>query len=137
MTVTADMIAQVSSYEVAEAGPFTPALFTLYSGVAGARLARLDPGLDSDTYDLCHALLICHFYEVFKVVGSDLKSESIGDYSYTRAAGVGETSHIAQCLQIIADFQGGEVPNEAIETDDREMMTLDQNPMGYEEDYDT
>lgn len=131
MTVTADMIAQVSSYEVASAGPFTPALFALYSGVAEARLDRINPGLDTATYDLCHALLICHLYESFKIGGSDLKSESMGDYSYTKTTGAGETSHMAQCMQIIEVFKGGEVQDEGVEMDDREIMTLDQNDLGY------
>lgn len=135
MAVSVDMISQVSSYEVAEAGPFTPALFALYSPVAKARLDRMDPGLDSGTYDYCHALLICHQY-ASKAGGLDLKSESIGDYSYTKATEAGQTSYLTECMEIIATFQGGEVQNEGVAMDDREIMTLDQNELGFIESED-
>lgn len=131
MTVTADMIAQVSSYEVASAGPFTPALFALYTPLAKVRLDRMDPGLDAATYDICHALMICHIYAGLKEGGLDLKSESLGDHSYTRATAVGESSYLIMCREIIADFQGGEVQAAGVAMDDREIMTLDENDLGF------
>ena len=118
MTVTADMIPMVSLYKVVSAGPFTPALFSLYSSVAKQRLDVMNPGLDGSTYDYCHALLICHLYAGLKDDGLDLKSETIGNYSYTKSTEAGESTFLIRCREIITEFQGGDIPNEAIDLRD-------------------
>lgn len=62
MTVSATMIAQISEYTVGDSGTFTETDFTYYKTVAGKILDTDDPGLETELYDYCHALLICHLY---------------------------------------------------------------------------
>ena len=56
MTVTTAMIAQVSPFTVGPTGDFTQTDFDQYKTWAALELAKIDPGVDSDTYDYCHAL---------------------------------------------------------------------------------
>jgi hypothetical protein len=63
MTVAEADINKYSKHEVGEGLPFTPALFATYKVTAKAMLDKMAPvGLDTTTYDYCHALLICHLY---------------------------------------------------------------------------
>jgi len=84
MTVSTAMIALVSPYTVGASGDFTEADFTSYKTIGTAILSKDAPtDLDSDVYDYCHALLICHLFESSKGnVG--MESEKIGDYSYKK-----------------------------------------------------
>lgn len=83
MVATEAMIALISPYRVEADGDLTPQTFSLLSTVAKARLDLDNPGLDSSSYDYCHALMILHLYEV-KKGGAYIKSEKIGDYSYSK-----------------------------------------------------
>jgi len=139
MTVSTDMIAQVSPFTVGPTGDFTETDYNQYETWAGLELDRLDPGLDTATYDLCHALLICHIYDSSRGSssgGTQYKSEKIGDYSYTRAEGDSETivrtSYYNRMLQLIKG-ESTEQPTVAIERDDTDetfpkaKFKLDQN----------
>ena len=84
MTVTPEMIKLVSPYEVSEDGDFTYDDFLQYKTWAQSELDNVDPGLTTSMYDQAHALLICDIFEQSKG-RSHLKSEKIGNYSYTTA----------------------------------------------------
>jgi len=97
-------------------------------------LDQLDPGLDTTTYDYCHALLICHFYESSRGSNVQYKSEKIGDYSYTRAetGDVASSAYYNRFLQILAQW-GTEQPTAGVERDDadetypKKKFKLDQS----------
>ena len=78
MTVSETMIKQVSPFEVDV--DFTTVDYTQYKTWDALELDQIDPGLDTATYDYCHALLICHFYECSRGSSAEFKSEKIGDY---------------------------------------------------------
>jgi len=139
MTVTKEMIMQVSPFSVSDSGDFDVTDFEQYKIWAGLELDQIDPGLDSPTYDMCHALLICHIYDSSRGSssgGTQYKSEKIGDYSYTRAEGDSETivrtSYYNRMLQLIKE-ESREQPTVAIARDDTDetfpkaKFKLDQN----------
>lgn len=103
-----DMIPQVSPFVIGPTGDFTDTDFTQYEAWAALELAKIDPGVDSVTYDQLHALMICHIYESSRGSGAStqLKSEKIGDYSYTRSGETkaGDTSYYDRILQILAKW---------------------------------
>ena len=130
MTVSAATIALVSPFTVGASGTFTEEAFTSYKTWAQKRLDRDNPGFDSDTYDYCHALLICDLYENSRG-GLGLKSESIGggDYSYTKGGdGETKTSYMIQYEQILKSFGHAE-PCHGVERTDKDggaQFKLDQ-----------
>ena len=86
MVVTTNMVALVSPFTVGPTGDFTQSAFDQYKTWAELELKRADPGLDTATYDYCHALLICHIFDISpQSKKTGFKSEKIGDYSYTKA----------------------------------------------------
>lgn len=119
MTITKTMVEQVSPFSVDDSGNFTETDYDQYVIWAGLELDQIDPGLDSATYDYCHALLVCHFYECSLGSTGKYKSEKIGDYSYTRFdnAQTELTSYYNRVLQILAQF-GTEQPTTVVERDD-------------------
>lgn len=92
MTLSAADIAYMSPYSVSDTtgSKFTTAEFNYQSAKAKARLDREDPGLEEADYDHAHALLVCHLHEL-KLGTARLKSESLGDYSYSKAGDDGST----------------------------------------------
>ena len=105
MTVSTDDIALVSPFTVGVSGDFSTDDFNVYKTWAGLELDRLDPGVDAETYDQCHALLICHIYDISpQSKKTGFKSEKIGDYSYTRADtnDVASSSYYIRFQQILA-----------------------------------
>ncbi len=136
MTVTATMIAEISPFAVDDEKAFTKTVFARLSAVAKAILDKEDPGLETALYDHAHALLICHLYESQKMGRGALKSEGIGDYSYSKDAGV--TSYLLEYRSVIAlGNQSATAALEEQERTDHEMgeMQLDQSAIPkYTED---
>ena len=101
MTVSSATIALMSPFAVSDAAgsKFLNAEYTYAAAAAKVRLDRENPGLASAEYDQAHALLICHMHEV-RLGSTGLKSESIGDYSYSREAG--KTTYLLEYEQLIA-----------------------------------
>lgn len=104
MTVTEAMIPQVSPFSVGVGKDMTSADFTFYSTIAVSKYLSIDdPGLDSDTYDYCHALLICHLF-ASKSGNLELKSQSLGgQISITKDKG--ETSWLVDYKETITRFK--------------------------------
>lgn len=132
MTVSTTMVAQVSPYTVGDSGSFTETDFTFYKTAAAAILTAdgiTTSTIDSNLYDYCHALLICHLFES-SAGRLEFKSESIGKWSGTKDSG--NTSFWVQYKQIAATIQ--ESPGEDSEDDydavtraDAEMDDLDMD----------
>lgn len=102
MTVSASDIPLISPYTVSDSAgsKFTTAEFTRHFAKAQARLDREAPsGMASDEYDQAHALLICHMHAV-KLGSAGLKSESIGEYSYSQDPGM--TSYLQEYLALMS-----------------------------------
>jgi hypothetical protein len=137
MTVSTDDIALFSPFTVGVSGDFTEADFNSYKAFAALELNRIDPGVDTETYDQLHALMICHMYESSKGNTTQFQSEHIGDYSYTRSGTVesGSTTYYDRILQIIQKWQLKQ-PTTSTERDDAddtypsEEFALDQSDVG-------
>lgn len=87
MAVTSDLISSISPYTVGATGDITSAQFTTLLAIAEKKIGREKPSdLSSDAEDYLTALIVCDFIER-KLGKSGLASESIGDYSYSRATG--------------------------------------------------
>jgi hypothetical protein len=131
MTITSATIALMSPFAVSDAAgsKFTTAEYNYLAAAAKKRLDRESPGLDATEYDHAHALLICHMHEV-RLGSTGLKSESIGDYSYTRDAGT--TTYLLDYLQIVEGAAAHAGSNEDSEHVDAEMdgFKLDQSNVG-------
>jgi len=128
MTVSEAMIAQVSPFTVGDSGDFDATDYAQYETWAALELDQLDPGLDTATYDRCHAIMICHCYEASRGDKIGLKSEKIGDYSYTRAdsGGVATTSYYIRVIQILAQW-GTEQATVGVERDDSDDTFPNEN----------
>jgi len=139
MTVTKEMVMQVSPFSVSDSGDFDETDFGQYKIWAIQELNRIDPGVDSETYDRIHALMICHIYESSgdTAVSSQLQSEKIGDYSYTQNSEAipGTTTYYDRILQIIHKWQLKQ-PTTSTERDDADdtypssEFALDQSNVG-------
>lgn len=128
MTVTTDMIAQVSEFTVGDTGSFTETDYDQYVIWAKLELDSDDLGLTSAAYDQAHANLICDIF-VSSKGGRNFKSENIGgDYSYTKD-GSGKSSYRLRYEEILRQF-AGEQPTAGQERDDvddmPEQFMLDQ-----------
>ena len=140
MTVTKEMIMQVSPFSVSDSGDFDETDFEQYKIWAGRELDRVDPGFDTDTYDYCHALLICHFYDISPSEKASIqyKSEKIGDYSYTRSEGgttIAPTSFYNRFLQVLEKWKGKQATtstkrDDAEDTYPASEFALDQSNVG-------
>lgn len=144
MTVTPEMIRQVSPFEVSEDGDFTYDDFLQYKTWAAAELDNIDPGLATSMYDQVHALLIC---DIFLASGGrgHLKSEKIGNYSYTAVdagdGGMVKTSYRLRMEQILSTMSTETVtagvdridydPDDEYGTD-QDMRFDQQRPKGFE-----
>ncbi|MFV9676700.1 MAG: hypothetical protein ACNYVW_03515 [Methanosarcinales archaeon] len=102
MTATIEMIPRISPYTVGVTGDFTKVAFDWYIVQAEADLARDNPGLPDALADEAVCNLICDRYAGSRG-GQDMKSEKIGDYSYTKD-GSGKTSYRTRYEAIIAQF---------------------------------
>jgi hypothetical protein len=102
MVVTIEMIPLVSNYTVGTTGDFTKVAFDWYKKLAEADFAIDDPGLSAEKADEAVANLIC---DIFASRGGDreLKSEKIGDYSYTKNDS-GKTSYRIKYEEIIKQY---------------------------------
>lgn len=137
MTVTSDLVALISPFTVGESGDFTETDFAQYKIWATLELNRIDPGVDTETYDQLHALMICHMYESSKGNTTQFQSEHIGDYSYTRSGTVesGSTTYYDRILQILEKWALKQ-PTTSTERDDADDMypseefALDQSDVG-------
>lgn len=137
MTITAASIPLVSKYTVSDSGDFTNALFTSLSADAKTILDEDDPGLPSALYDRCHALMVCHLYEM-RDPQAGLKSFTSGDFQGSKEAGV--TTYLLQYRDIIDRYQystvTGAIPSDGIERCDVDMgvMALDnEDPISFGE----
>jgi hypothetical protein len=136
MTLASTDIALMSPYTVGT-GKFTTAVYNYLVVKAKARLDREGgTGLSSDDYDQAHALLVCHMYSV-KLGSAHKKSESLGDYSYTKDNTEG--SNYLQEYKDMLKAVIGRTPSTAYEEErcDREMddFDLDQSEIPkYPED---
>ena len=129
MTVDAALIARISPFTVAADGDFTEDDLTAYVAIATAQFNREDPGLDSILADYAKGLLVCHIFESSKNKRS-MKSEKIGDYSYTKEEATA-TSFLLDYEQLLASY-GGEAASEGIERTDKDLPSqfdLDQGEM--------
>lgn len=102
MTVTKEMIPRVSPFAVGPTGDFTNEAFEWYRTLAEADFAIDNPGLSDDKADEAVANLICDIFASGSG-GRELKSEKIGDYSYTKD-GSGKTSYRLRYEEIIKQF---------------------------------
>lgn len=102
MTATIEMIPRISSYTVGVNGDFTKATFEWYKKLAEADFAIDNPGLSADKADEAVANLICDIF-ASSAGGRELKSEKIGDYSYSKDAS-GKTSYRLRYEEIIKQF---------------------------------
>lgn len=134
MVVTTAMIPLVSPFTVGPTGDFSQTAFDQYKVWAELELKQLDPGLDGDTFDYCHALLICHIYDISpQSKKGDFKSEKIGDYSYTKADlnDSGSSTYYKRLQQVIKQWateqaSGGVEREDADKTFPKKMFKLDQ-----------
>lgn len=99
MTVTKELIPRVSPFTVGPTGDFTTEAFEWYKTLAEAEFATDNPGLSADKADEAVANLICDIF-ASGGGGRELKSENIGDYSYTKD-GSGKTSYRLRYEEII------------------------------------
>jgi len=127
MTVTTDMVAQVSPFTVSASGDFTETDYDQYSTWAKEELDRDDPGLPTSKYDEAHANLICDIF-VSSKGGRNFKSEKIGDYGYTKDGG-GKSSYRLRYEEILRQW-ATEQPTGGQEREDVEIpdqFHLDQS----------
>lgn len=129
MVATKDMMPIVSPYTVSNTTDFTETAFGIYSAVAKSELDLDDPGLPSDMYDYCHALLISHLYTIH-LGTTEMKAESVGggDYSYQRFEG-GETGYLLKYRDVIQKWNAVGVSAESAATRsdaDMGMLGIDQ-----------
>lgn len=93
MTLTYAEISYISPFVVSDSAgsTFTISEFNYHFNNAKERLDADDPGLSSKSYDMAHALLICHLHSV-KLGQANKSSESLGSYSYSRGgSGIGSS----------------------------------------------
>jgi hypothetical protein len=131
MTVTSDLISSISPYSVGAAGDVTSAQLSTLITLAEKKIAMEKPSdLNSDAEDYLTALIVCDFIER-KLGKSGLASESIGDYSYSKARG-DKSSYIMEYESELEQYSI-EQPSTGIkraDAPDRTMMKnykLDQN----------
>lgn len=120
MVVTIAMIPQVSPFTVGPAGDFSQSDFDQYKIWAGLELKQADPGLDGSIYDYCHALLICHIYDISpQSKKTGFESEKIGDYSYKEqdASDSETSSYYKRYQQILRQWMIGQ-PTAGVERED-------------------
>jgi len=140
VTVTKEMVMQVSPFSVSDSGDFDETDFEQYKTWAIQDLSKIDPGVDVGTYDQIHALMICHIYETSKGADADtqLPSEHIGNYSYTRKSKtgtIGSSTYYDRILQIIQKWQFKQ-PSTSTKRDDADdtypssEFALDQSNTG-------
>lgn len=136
MTVSKAMIGYVSPFSVTEGettGDISDAAYTFYSAQAKEILDEDNPGLSTNQYDLCHALMIVHLY-VAKRGGLDLTSESLGGVRST-AKREGITSWLLQYEDTIRRAKNKSnadaLQTEMLERCDRTMgdLELDRQPI--------
>lgn len=136
-----DMIPQVSPFVIGPTGNFTDTDFDQYEAWAALELARIDPGVDSVTYTQIHALMICHIYETSRgsAASTQLQSEHIGDYSYTRKSEattiIGSSTYYDRILQILKKWLSMQattltVRDDAEDTYPSAVFALDQSDVG-------
>ena len=137
MTVSTDMISQVSPFTVSDTGDFTETDYDQYSTWAKEELDRDDPGLPTSKYDEAHANLICDIF-VSSKGGRNFKSEKIGDYGYTKDGG-GKSSYRLRYEEILRQW-ATEQPTAGQEHEDVDNMPnqfkLDQQPVQKFEEQD-
>jgi len=92
----------MSPYTVGVTGDFSKEAFDWYRVQAEADLERDNPGLSDALADEAVGNLICDRY-ASSLGGQDMKSEKIGDYSYTKD-GSGKTSYRLRYEAIIAQY---------------------------------
>jgi hypothetical protein len=134
MVVTTALIPLVSPFAVGPTGDFTQLAFDQYKIWAEAELKRLDPGVDGETFDYCHALLICHIFDISpQSKKGEFKSEKIGDYSYTKADlnESGSSTYYKRVQQLIKQWAteqatAGVEREDANTTFPKKMFKLDQ-----------
>lgn len=120
MTVTKEMVMQVSTFSVSDSGDFDKTDFDQYSTWAKEELDRNDPGLPAGKYDEAHANLICDIF-VSSKGGRNFKSEHIGgDYSYTKD-GSDKSSYRLRYEEILKQW-GSEQPTAGQEREDVDYM---------------
>ena len=124
MALASTDIALMSPYTVGT-GKFTTAVYNYLFTKAKVRLDREGgTGLSTDDYDHAHALLVCHMYSL-KIGSAHKKSESLGDYSYTKDTVEG--SNYLQEYKDLLKSVIGRTPTTAYteERCDREMDEFD------------
>lgn len=120
MTVTKEMVMQVSPFSVSDSGDFDKTDFAQYSTWAKEELDRDNPGLPTSKYDEAHANLICDIFMSSKG-GRNFKSEHIGgDYSYTKD-GSDKSSYRLRYEEILKQW-GLEQPTGGQEREDVDYM---------------
>lgn len=131
MAVTSDLVSSISPYTIGAAGDITTSQLATLITIAEKKIAREKPsGLSSDVEDYLTALIVCDLIER-KLGKSGLASESIGDYSYSKAKG--DTSSYLQEYKAELEQYSIEQPSVGIkraDAPDRTMMKnykLDQN----------
>jgi len=137
MTISTANIPLVSKYTVSDSGDFTTDLFNSLFADAKTILDEDNPGLPADLYDRCHALLICHLYEM-RDPQAGLKSFTSGDFQGSKDAGV--TTYLLQYRGIIQRYQNKsaatDIPTSGIGRCDVDLgvMALDMDdPITFEE----
>jgi len=99
MVATQTLVEAVGPYPIDDETEFTKDVFTALSASAKVLLDNDNPGLISTLYDMAHAYMILHLFEV-KLGSAGMKSESIGDYSYSRDV-AGKTNWLMAYEQIL------------------------------------
>lgn len=115
MTVDSTFIPRISPFSVGDSADMTEADFTFYKNTAKVLYLDIDnPGMDTVTYDYCHALLICHLF-ASKPGNLEAKSYSVGK-KYSISKDKGETSWLVQYHETIARFKT-HIVNASLPTD--------------------
>lgn len=122
MTVDANLIADLSDYT--EGTDFTSSQFTRYLAQAQAEFSLDDPGISGDLADEAVGLLVCHRIYRLRTKGGEFSSEKSGDWSGTRAAGIGESTFMAEYRALTAraaQAARAVVPSRGTERSDKQM----------------
>lgn len=131
MTVDGALIALISPYTVGESGSMTSANLTSYIALTDDELKRVPSAVSSTKRDVMQALLILDLFELKRGANLELKSESIGDYSYSRAEGMaGYTTWRAKFEQMLKTAMSDTKASEGVDRADVSGFPLDRNTTG-------
>jgi hypothetical protein len=137
MAATSGDITLVSIYTVSDSAgsKFTTAVFNYLASAAADILDAENPGLTSVQYNIAHAYLICHLFEMNKTSKGGMTSEKVGEWSISRNVEGGTTYYqsykdiLSKCKNLAGEaaFVDAEEGVTRIDAEDQGKFMMDNS----------